>query len=50
VSKDITVSFDVMIKIKVRLSLYLIKNHDMKKYWGNGGIVPSILNLGTRWR
>jgi hypothetical protein len=22
----------------------------MKIYWGNGGIAPRILNLGTRWR
>jgi len=29
---------------------YLIKNHAMKTYWGNGGIAARILNLGTRWR
>jgi hypothetical protein len=22
----------------------------MKTYWGSGGIVPCILNLGARWR
>jgi len=26
------------------------EHHDMKAYWGNGGIGPSILNIGTRYR
>jgi hypothetical protein len=37
-------------KVKVKLSLCLTKHHAMKTYWGNGGIVPRILDLGTRWR
>jgi hypothetical protein len=28
----------------------LTKHHATKAYWGNGGIVPRILDLGTRWR
>jgi hypothetical protein len=31
------------IKVKVKLSLGLTKNHAMRKYWGNGGIAPVIL-------
>jgi hypothetical protein len=34
---------------KVRLSLCLTKHHVMKTYWGNGGIAPRILDLGTKW-
>jgi hypothetical protein len=37
-------------KKKVNLSLFLSKHHDMKTYWGSGGIAPRILDLGTRWR
>jgi len=37
-------------QIMAKLSLYLTKHHAMKTYWGNGGIAPRILNLGTRWR
>jgi hypothetical protein len=37
------------VKVKVK-SLYLTKHHAMKTYWGRGGIAPSILDLGTRWR
>jgi hypothetical protein len=37
------------IKVKVKLSLCLTKHHDMKTYWGSGGIAPRILDLGTRW-
>jgi len=33
----------------VKLSLCLTKQHAMKAYWGEG-IVPRILNLGTRRR
>jgi hypothetical protein len=25
-------------------------HHAMKTYWGNGGIAPWILILGTRWK
>jgi hypothetical protein len=35
---------------KVKLSLCLTKHHSMKTYCGSGGIVPQILDLGTRWR
>jgi hypothetical protein len=35
---------------KVKLSLCLTKHHAMKTYWGSGGIVLRILDLGTRWR
>jgi hypothetical protein len=40
----------VKVKVKVKLSLCLTKHHAMKTYWGNGGIAPRILDLGTRWR
>jgi hypothetical protein len=38
--------------IKVKLSLGLTKHYAMKTYWGGwgGGIVPRILELGTRRR
>jgi hypothetical protein len=40
-----------LIKVKmVKLSLCLTMHHAMKTYWGSGGIAPSILDLGTRWR
>jgi hypothetical protein len=39
-----------MVKGKVKLSLCLTKHHSMKTYWGNGGVSPRILDLGTRWR
>jgi hypothetical protein len=32
-----------MVKGKVNLSLCLTKHHDMKAYWGSGGIAPCIL-------
>jgi hypothetical protein len=38
------------VKVKVKLSLYLIEHHAMKTYRGSGGIAPHILDLGTRWR
>jgi hypothetical protein len=38
------------IKVKLKLSLCLNKHHAMKTYWGNGGMAPLILDLGTRWR
>jgi len=34
--------------VKVKLSLCFIKQHAMKTYGGNRGIVPRIINLGTR--
>jgi hypothetical protein len=37
------------VKVKVKLSLCLTKHHAMKAYWGSGGIVPRILDLGTTW-
>jgi hypothetical protein len=40
----------VKVKVKVKLSLCLTKHHDMKAYWGSGGIAPHLLDLGTRWR
>jgi hypothetical protein len=30
--------------------LFLTEQHAMKAYWGNGSIVPLILDLGSRWR
>jgi hypothetical protein len=30
--------------------LLLIKEHVRETYWESGGIVPCVLNLGTRWR
>jgi hypothetical protein len=39
----------VNVKVKVK-SLCLTNQHTMKMYRGSGGICPSILNLGTRWR
>jgi hypothetical protein len=36
--------------VKGKVALYLIKHHAIKTYWGSGGIVPRILELGTRWR
>jgi len=35
--------------VKVKLSLCLTKHHDIKTYRGNGGIAPSIPDLGIRW-
>jgi hypothetical protein len=32
------------------LSLCLTKHHTMKMHWGNGGMAPCILVLGTIWR
>jgi hypothetical protein len=37
-------------KVKVKLSPCLTKYHAMKTYRGSGGIIPRILDLGTRWR
>jgi hypothetical protein len=36
--------------VKVKFSLSLTKHHDMKTYWGSGGIAPDILNLCTGCR
>jgi hypothetical protein len=41
---------DIIMKVKVKLSVCLTKHHTMKTYWGSGGIAPRILDLGTRWR
>jgi hypothetical protein len=38
------------VNVKVKLPLCLTKHHDMKTYWGSGGIAPRILDLGIRWR
>jgi hypothetical protein len=38
------------VRVKVKLSLCLIKHHGMKTYCGSGCIAPRILDLGTRWR
>jgi hypothetical protein len=37
-------------KGKVVPVLLLTEHHAIKAYWGNGGTVPRILDLGTRWR
>jgi len=34
---------------EVKLPLCLTKHHAIKTYCESGGIVPRILNLGTRW-
>jgi hypothetical protein len=36
-------------KAKAKLSLCLTKQNAMKTYWRSGGIVPRILDLGTKW-
>jgi hypothetical protein len=35
---------------KVKLLLCLIKSHAIEDVWVGEGIVPRILNLGSRWR
>jgi hypothetical protein len=35
---------------KVKFSMCLTKHHAMKVYLGSEGIVPRIVDLGTRWR
>jgi len=35
---------------KVKLSLNLIKYHDMKRYWDSGGITPRTINFATKWK
>jgi hypothetical protein len=40
----------IKLNVKVKLSLCLTKHHAMKTYWTSGGIAPSILDFGTRWR
>jgi hypothetical protein len=37
-------------EVKVKLSCALTKHHATNAYWMSGGIVPHILELGTRWR
>jgi hypothetical protein len=39
-----------LVKGKIVPVLLLTEHHAMKVYWGSGGIVPRILDLGTRWR
>jgi len=47
----------IVVKVKGRVIIplnlvqrhYLIKHHDMKMYWGSGGVPLRILNLTTRW-
>jgi hypothetical protein len=36
------------VEVKVNLFVCLNEHHTMKTYWGNGGIAPRVLNLGTR--
>jgi hypothetical protein len=36
--------------IKLSCLCTLTEHHVMKAYWGSVGIVPCILDLGTRWR
>jgi hypothetical protein len=36
--------------IKKVKSPCVTKHHVIEMYWGNGGIAPRILDLGTRWR
>jgi len=38
------------VKVSVKLSLCLTKQHAMKTHWGSEGIAPRILKLRTRWR
>jgi hypothetical protein len=52
----------ILLKVKVKFFSCLTKLHVMKTcpvfnyalchedVWGNGGIAPFILNLGTRWK
>jgi hypothetical protein len=42
--------FTCYLDVMVKLSLCLTKHYSMKTYWGSGGIVPYILDLGTRRR
>jgi hypothetical protein len=42
--------FESRCRTKVKLSLCLIEHHAMKTYGVGGGIAPSILNVGTRWK
>jgi len=39
-----------MTDVKVKLSLSLPKHHAVKNYRCSGGIAPTILNLGSRWK
>jgi hypothetical protein len=40
----------MLLKVRVKLSLYLTKHHANETYWGSGGIAQRILWLATRWR
>jgi hypothetical protein len=37
----------VKVKVKAKFSLCFTKHHAVKTYWGSGGIVPRILDLGS---
>jgi hypothetical protein len=37
------------VKIKLSLLLFLNGHHAMEVYWGRGGIIPRILDLGTKF-
>jgi hypothetical protein len=41
---------EVEVKVKLSLCFVLTEHHAMEAYWGNGGIAPRILDLGTRYR
>jgi hypothetical protein len=40
--------FVSVLKYNAATTCPLLKHHDMKMYWGSGGITPRIFNLGTR--
>jgi len=50
--EEIYISFRTCLKVKVKDKVVpvLTKHHDMKTFWGCGGITPNIFDLGTRWR
>jgi hypothetical protein len=43
-------SFEKKGKGKIVPVLFLTEHHAMQAYWGNGGIAPRILDLGSRWK
>jgi hypothetical protein len=49
-SRDTTERTSNTRKIKYSCTHVLTEHHAMNAYWRNGGIVPRILDLGTRWR
>jgi hypothetical protein len=48
--QKVQVQVKAKVKVKIKLSLCLTKHHAMKKYWRSGGVVPLILDLGTRMK